>query len=714
MADFTALKTAIQNAIKQNGNEEITGNILQDVLLAIVSTLGDGSINDLITALGSEATTRGNADATLQQNINAEAQARQLADSTLQGGINTVSAAITAINNAIGNGCVYAGIATPSSTPASGKVFYLALTAGTYTNYGGLEVPQGINILKNNGSTWSLDSFLGIDDAPTSSSNNLVKSGGVFNDIMTNGSAFDLSAYNNGTTYADLNAALTALNALPAAYKKGGMSMKFVQTSDNNYVQYRCIADEFTTDTTKWSICVDEFLSENAKYIKKEIDSEGKLVFGITQEGDFVFGGGVPTQIKDFVQWALASKVNYKKGKGLINSFFASLLSIEESNDYLEMDKDAEGKMYHSVNAKGESYFSKLISPTIDEIRDKFKSTIEVLVEEATSFPTTKWLPILKNFKRTKVVNGVPTTEEATVSLAWISDVHNEPSVMERFLRFVAKYNAYLDDAIFTGDIVSDRWTDDISAMTSLIGYDKVLIALGNHDLTGYNGEYGPTNVPPLEAYNRYMKPWSGCIFPENASTYGYSYYYKDYSLAKLRLVVIDCMTYDTTQNTWFTSVLEDARTNNLHVIVASHVPAGGCANGFDTPFNSFDNSKLSGESLDTLYLTAVDSFIDNGGIFVCWMFGHVHTDFCGVMSSHPKQLFFIIGGGLTNRTLWQDTDRIENTNTIDQFNVISIDTDKKFIRIARVGADYDRQGRHRGIIVVSYAPDNLRVISEN
>lgn len=180
MADFTALKTAIQNAIKQNGNEEITGNILQDVLLAIVSTLGDGSINDLITALGSEATTRGNADATLQQNINAEAQARQLADSTLQGGINTVSAAITAINNAIGNGCVYAGIATPSSTPASGKVFYLALTAGTYTNYGGLEVSQGINILKNNGSTWSLDSFLGIDDAPTPSSNNLVKSGGVY------------------------------------------------------------------------------------------------------------------------------------------------------------------------------------------------------------------------------------------------------------------------------------------------------------------------------------------------------------------------------------------------------------------------------------------------------------------------------------------------------------------------------------------------------
>ena len=45
MANFLALKTAIQNAIKQNGNEEITGDVLQQILLSIVSTMGDGSIN---------------------------------------------------------------------------------------------------------------------------------------------------------------------------------------------------------------------------------------------------------------------------------------------------------------------------------------------------------------------------------------------------------------------------------------------------------------------------------------------------------------------------------------------------------------------------------------------------------------------------------------------------------------------------------------------
>ena len=228
MADFSALKTSIQNYIKQNGNEEITGNLLQQILLSMVSTLGDSAINDLVTALNAEIANRGNADTELGGRI-----------TTLQGVVNGIVANVE-------NGYVYAGIATPSSTPTTGKVFYLALTTGTYTNFGNTAVPQGINILKYNGSAWSLDSFLGLDDAPTQGSNNLVKSGGVLDSIIKDGSAFDLSAYNSGATYADLSAALTALNALPAVYKKGGMSVKFVQTSDNKYVQYRYIGTEVT------------------------------------------------------------------------------------------------------------------------------------------------------------------------------------------------------------------------------------------------------------------------------------------------------------------------------------------------------------------------------------------------------------------------------------------------------------------------------------
>ena len=42
MANYEALKTAIQNAVYENGNNEITGLALQDVLMAIVNSLGSG------------------------------------------------------------------------------------------------------------------------------------------------------------------------------------------------------------------------------------------------------------------------------------------------------------------------------------------------------------------------------------------------------------------------------------------------------------------------------------------------------------------------------------------------------------------------------------------------------------------------------------------------------------------------------------------------
>lgn len=73
---------------------------------------------------------------------------------------------------------------------------------------------------------------------------------------------FDLSKHNavegQLATYADLNAALTALNALESKYKYGGMSLKYVQSSDNKYVQYRYIGIAVTgtpnpfLDETNW------------------------------------------------------------------------------------------------------------------------------------------------------------------------------------------------------------------------------------------------------------------------------------------------------------------------------------------------------------------------------------------------------------------------------------------------------------------------------
>ena len=95
MAYWTTLKAAIANAIKTNGNQEITGAILQNTLNSIVNTIGENA--------------------------------------------------------------TFAGIATPTTNPGApdGPVFYFASEAGIYSNFGGLELEKGLSVIIYNGSKWA-------------------------------------------------------------------------------------------------------------------------------------------------------------------------------------------------------------------------------------------------------------------------------------------------------------------------------------------------------------------------------------------------------------------------------------------------------------------------------------------------------------------------------------------------------------------------------
>lgn len=95
MANYALLKGAIQDVIKTNGNNEITGALLQQSLLAMINSLGDGF--------------------------------------------------------------QFIGIATPSTNPGTPdqNVFYIASEAGTYSNFSGIVVAENeVAILKWNG-TWT-------------------------------------------------------------------------------------------------------------------------------------------------------------------------------------------------------------------------------------------------------------------------------------------------------------------------------------------------------------------------------------------------------------------------------------------------------------------------------------------------------------------------------------------------------------------------------
>lgn len=99
MANWTILKEAIANVIKTNGNQEITGQVLQNTLTNIV--------------------------------------------------------------NAVGENATFVGVATPSTNPGTpdGNVFYIAYTAGNYVNFqskaGNLTVNPGeLAILYNDQTNW--------------------------------------------------------------------------------------------------------------------------------------------------------------------------------------------------------------------------------------------------------------------------------------------------------------------------------------------------------------------------------------------------------------------------------------------------------------------------------------------------------------------------------------------------------------------------------
>lgn len=66
---------------------------------------------------------------------------------------------------------------------------------------------------------------------------------------------YDVSARNDGAVFESLQALLSSSNLstlIPTSVRHGGMSIRFVQSSDNKYVQYRLMTTSFSTAPSDW------------------------------------------------------------------------------------------------------------------------------------------------------------------------------------------------------------------------------------------------------------------------------------------------------------------------------------------------------------------------------------------------------------------------------------------------------------------------------
>ena len=85
---------------------------------------------------------------------------------------------------------------------------------------------------------------------------------------VNTGIIYDISKA-TGQSYENLSDALSG-NNVPLEVREGGMSVRFVQTSDNKYVQYRLMSSAWNTNVANWQGVDDEPTINSNNLVKSE------------------------------------------------------------------------------------------------------------------------------------------------------------------------------------------------------------------------------------------------------------------------------------------------------------------------------------------------------------------------------------------------------------------------------------------------------------
>lgn len=387
-------------------------------------------------------------------------------------------------------------------------------------------------------------------------------------------------------------------------------------------------------------------------------------------------------------------------------------------------------------------YRSKVVADVVDNIHQR-----------SLLFPSNEIVDLLEqcNKKEQRYDGG---TDIPQLVLIHFSDIHNDYVRFNRILQFRKKFNRYIDDIILTGDLCGKYFNYDL-AIKGLEGYEDVLIAIGNHDVYDVNNKGGehysdpeywadaeqkyklwmmgktpvrdndpesPTyqDIVGFDGANDNIASW-GVVQPVGVGVGDYypCYYYKDYADEKVRMIVLDEMDFDqvgsrvqsAAELAWFQQALDDTLNPNnaaygYHVLIAGHFAPRTSLEStiyMDTGFNCLNDPTFHniGNNI-TSYVAKVDTFINNGGHFICWLCGHFHWDQVATMTNHPKQLYIAIASGSISEWM-EHRARVLNQESEDLFNLVAIDTYNKHIRVARIGSKLDRYLQHAGTMCISY-----------
>ena len=196
---------------------------------------------------------------------------------------------------------------------------------------------------------------------------------------------YDVSYHNSGTTFDSLSELLNSENLsilIPSEIRCGGMTIRFIQSSDNKYVQYRLMSNEFTKDIAQWAIDDESVYTENPEFIYVKTDADDRLLWWIYADGSIDWAKGVPTPIQEELKkLEQLIKVNTEGAESIVSRVSANEASIaainedmvevaealnkkadgeyEESLEYVRLNKDADERILNGIKSDGTNYMPK-------------------------------------------------------------------------------------------------------------------------------------------------------------------------------------------------------------------------------------------------------------------------------------------------------------------------------------------------------------------
>ena len=210
---------------------------------------------------------------------------------------------------------------------------------------------------------------------------------------------FDVSANNNDAVFESLQALLSSSNLntlIPTSVRYGGMSIRFIQSLDNKYVQYLLKTNSWSTDPNSWERYNDVITTDNQTNSDLDFsDEQGNILTRFSE-------GHIKTKYFD------SSKDASEEERGLMSAEDKTKLNT------IEEGADVSGVVIKNTD-KGDLDFSDEQGNVVLRIKDghifsaKFSSdsiTGENTVENRTKNCRTLFSLDLKNIDQSVVMNG--------------------------------------------------------------------------------------------------------------------------------------------------------------------------------------------------------------------------------------------------------------------------------------------------------------------